>query len=1199
MPAPYNSVDVAKNGNTTSKHLGWPPRSQQYERYVTKGKAKWWETPGDAQSKVHAGNGNSMSGGSLARRLQPPRPRRAASEPHSVVLTNRVVRTSLRITAGGEEGDPGIPWALADDDYIDDHNTRYKEPDREPPRGGKGKKKGYADAPRATPYRPQSQGKARAGKGSQGNARGDRGERDWGKRAAARERQEFAQRYSESDLQRPIDDVLRPPDDIAQLLRERAPARELMRQKAEHLRQQFPPNVGLALLASIMVKEWRDDTVIQALLHNVLFEVDPAVLQQARQTPLGRATEVTMRHLKKAYFGDSMLDRWQQKDGLHRGAMAFVAEHPGPTYDQKTAVGGDRRAPRPIIPIITVCNVFPGPCPGGGISMSVCEIAFVCMSGINHVFDFSELHVHHCGNDGTDWPNVNGVWVLERNGRLWFLSRAAIQKLIHALNGNTAVSPKQRMKIVCDLLKECECSKPQKVYDWLIAPRKGAQEVAITRIVDGKAFTRRDELLTLLRRRCPRWKDGEVPPPTDGSGQGPSGGAKGPGQRPGGKNKNPWGKVQGKKPPPGAAPEKRPPATLIVDQFANAQVMQLSMLQPGGQGVALAHSMEEARAAWRLLRPGGGAQAILASKQIPEAPEAEPRMVLVKRGDRTENLPVQVHQIGAFAVDLTRKIIPKFAPRDNLVEIVGELDEQFAPERIFETARKSPEDGRRIARSWLRKAAEAKLTPDGTPIATKAKWIERGLTEAEWENAEAAPDPIADVFSARLVGSVKGMRVVSVVARVKKERVVDLLRAAGGDGDRTHYGFFTRKLWRNDAEKSEFSVVWLRGRTIAEARDAAARIPESIGVARNGRGLGIRVPAAQHAAVQRAVLGADEVRRRSRKIWEVSNAPREMDGEGLCEVLREWGWTVETIRSFVPRQPRAGRTWIVAAHDPVPGGEQTSLLQVGEHVVVVQAAMDRPPPWAKGPQQARNGPGYHPGGPGQSPGGNYQRHFPPPPGPGSGPGFNPGGAWAPQRPRPPTACALSGPYGPHVHNPYETLAISVMEIGEVFAEIDSRAPPPSGAATYFRECEDDARHWLDQLRKRAPTPQEASSPPRRADPSGGDGAAPAAPAPPLPPPPQQQDIGATLAAMQASLEGLQRQLTESNRQLEAMRRENEELRKRLERSEGRAERRRDGRDSPEVGSAGSRAACTGAANCQCRQCERKQQTADTGTGPPS
>ena len=84
-------------------------------------------------------------------------------------------------------------------------------------------------------------------------------------------------------------------------------------------------------------------------------------------------------------------------------------------------------------------------------------------------------------------------------------------------------------------------------------------------------------------------------------------------------------------------------------------------------------------------------------------------------------------------------------------------------------------------------------------------------------------------------------------------------------------------------------------------------IPAACGLARNGRGLGIRALQGDLQDVRVAVLGEMEAAKPKLSYYEVANVPRDVHEGGVERALKDWSWEVTVVRSFLRQR---GRTWI-------------------------------------------------------------------------------------------------------------------------------------------------------------------------------------------------------------------------------------------------------------------------------------------------
>ena len=103
---------------------------------------------------------------------------------------------------------------------------------------------------------------------------------------------------------------------------------------------------------------------------------------------------------------------------------------------------------------------------------------------------------------------------------------------------------------------------------------------------------------------------------------------------------------------------------------------------------------------------------------------------------------------------------------------------------------------------------------------------------------------VLDCFLLVNHGELLGSRLVRLTVRTTRSAQIPLLKLSGQNG------LFLRPLFRTEAERAETSVVWLDTTSSLDAAlEVAARHPSTLGLVRNDRGLGIRVPAGEYGTL--------------------------------------------------------------------------------------------------------------------------------------------------------------------------------------------------------------------------------------------------------------------------------------------------------------------------------------------------------------
>eukprot|EP00662_Eupelagonemidae_sp_cell21_P043189 gene43189-51934_t len=514
-------------------------------------------------------------------------------------------------------------------------------------------------------------------------------------------------------------------------------------------------------------------------------------------------------------------------------------------------------------------------------------------------------------------------WTAERvGGTLWFLSVVAIQALLHALFGNT-MQPQQREKLITEVLRAMGCPQAQQTYQRL--KEKGEGE--LTEIALIPEMARRVASLTMFATRGPRRRQVEIFPAAKAESQGgkPQQQGGGPQQpKPAGPGRDPWQTKRGRR----ARAKKEEPAeqrpagsgprgTLRAKDWLCPVVEDWEQLKYGARGIALASASQAEELKQHLQGSEvAGVVAVLTPKkdgaegtsvQVPLARDGRPLGAVIDR---------MLVQLGAEPA-VQRGAGARTRGTGNTVERCVEWDERCVEPQRFEVAARGPRQLAEETRDYL---------------------------------AQRIPAGNFEVYRpTRTPCELRGQRCLQVLVRLKKEAADDLDVKSGDDG------IYIRDVIRGDAERPP--VVWLRApqekaprgegaqqrqrreqEALRQLHKQALRMRDSIpgtrGLARNGRGFGLRTTTEQLAAVQKAALSAADLEQRQRSFYEVQGVPVDLDGEGLAEQLRsDVGWEVSPVRSGWPRR----------------GADKPSdeLVRIGGRLCVVQTAPERPPPWQR------------------------------------------------------------------------------------------------------------------------------------------------------------------------------------------------------------------------------------------------------------
>ena len=177
------------------------------------------------------------------------------------------------------------------------------------------------------------------------------------------------------------------------------------------------------------------------------------------------------------------------------------------------------------------------------------------------------------------------------------------------------------------------------------------------------------------------------------------------------------------------------------------------------------------------------------------------------------------------------------------------------------------------------------------------------------------------------------------VVRVAVKAVETLLLSSGVAG------LFLRPYFTPLVDSSAHAIIWLGDSCLLQALSQAKKVPGALGLVRNWRGLGLRVPAAMLTAAHMVLHNAAPPQ--PKRFFEVTGVPLSVGWEGISTVFESAGWTAQPLRSFV-RQGK--RTWVATATtEPT-----TSIWQMPDDadidtdppppaLLIVQEARARPP----------------------------------------------------------------------------------------------------------------------------------------------------------------------------------------------------------------------------------------------------------------
>jgi len=186
---------------------------------------------------------------------------------------------------------------------------------------------------------------------------------------------------------------------------------------------------------------------------------------------------------------------------------------------------------------------------------------------------------------------------------------------------------------------------------------------------------------------------------------------------------------------------------------------------------------------------------------------------------------------------------------------------------------------------------------------------------------------LLDCYGFAVRGETLGSRVARAMLRLSTDAKEVVLKASGQGG------MFSRPLFRLDEERRQHAVMWVDG-DLTSVLLKATTYPPSLGLVRNPRGLGIRVPAGLRSEAYQALMGKSPPP--PIHYYEVAGVPLPMAANDVVGVLQTEGWLVKPVRSFLRR---GARVWVVAAEQTPP----VELLWMGEALVTVQTARELKP----------------------------------------------------------------------------------------------------------------------------------------------------------------------------------------------------------------------------------------------------------------
>eukprot|EP00662_Eupelagonemidae_sp_cell21_P047065 gene47065-2217_t len=525
-------------------------------------------------------------------------------------------------------------------------------------------------------------------------------------------------------------------------------------------------------------------------------------------------------------------------------------------------------------------------------------------------------------------PAVQARVAERRGGRLWFLSIADIQALLHALFGNT-VRPQDRERLIKEVLTRAGCEKVQRTYQMLLdKDRKQLSEIAAVR----DAGERQRRVVQLARSGPPHERIDLARRPADTSAPGPQGGG--------------GGGDRAKARSPAAAPRPpRPPLRLRPQDWECAVLDDpLAMRWGAHQGVALATPDQLREVHQDLKGKNAGVFAVLLRADVdvdallppPEEEGMRPQVSTLQvpvltdapKSARFSMFDVKLVQLGSQPAQ-TKLATRRCQARGDLSEVCVEFHELLLEEQRFDSIADADRACSDAAREWVQRHGGDDVGP-------------------------------VQVGKPRTAGQVHvaGRRIRTVVVRVRKDAAGIAKDASGEEG------VICRDCFRDPATRAANRPVWIPPpegppptgdakarvrqerekwrKSLAHAMHLKSTTPHAGGVVCNGRGLGLRAPAEHHEAVQQAVLTEEQVALRRRKYFEIQDVPVAYGERALAAALREQGWEVHPVRSYFPR--KRGRGWILGAEAEPP----SDLFQLEENVCPVQPAPERPSPKADG-----------------------------------------------------------------------------------------------------------------------------------------------------------------------------------------------------------------------------------------------------------
>jgi hypothetical protein len=319
-------------------------------------------------------------------------------------------------------------------------------------------------------------------------------------------------------------------------------------------------------------------------------------------------------------------------------------------------------------------------------------------------------------------------------------------------------------------------------------------------------------------------------------------------------------------------------------------------------GIALAASRQEVLAAIVELAHASAAVAVLSPSMVDGRGVAMVVPVIVQgRILLRQRFLIQLG-IGIQAVTFTPPAA-KLSVRDDTTVLVMEMAEELAPAMAWQAAMRAP-----------------------------------GAALRRWLGAHGV-DSMLDSWGASRAGGEPGKRVCRVFVRIAAAHLDAALAASGADG------VFIRPYFTDEAQRLAHKIVWLpSGTSLEAALRQASRSEGSVGLVRNARGLGVRVPTVAAPAVALFLLGAEAAEQVTGEVWELAGLPMGCSKIALTHALTEWGWKGVTLLRHVSKGQ--SRSWFARAACEPPG----RLLQHSSGLVTVQLATRRAPT-QQAPQQ--------------------------------------------------------------------------------------------------------------------------------------------------------------------------------------------------------------------------------------------------------